>query len=204
MSARHAILRGAGALALAALLAACGGDGGTGLPKPSTVEVTAPSNPLFVGQSVQLAARAVDAAGGELASGEATWASGQPDVVQVSTTGLATAVGQGSATIRATINGRAGSMQLTVEAEPVATATVTMPGTSFAPANVLLRRGGSIDFVFPALAHAVNFQLPTTAGAPAAIPTTSNATVRRSFGTVGDFTYECPIHPGMTGTVRVR
>lgn len=196
--------RAAGAAVLALALAACGGGGdATGLPRPSTVEVFAPAQQLFVGQSVQLSARALDAAGGELASGEVTWASSNPAIVSVTTSGLLTAVATGTAQVRATINGRAGTMPITVEGAPVALATVTMPGTSFTPSNVLVRVGGQVEFVFPTLTHNVTFQ-GTAQGTPLPIPNTSNATVRRSFGTVGDYPYECTQHPGMTGVVRVR
>ncbi|MCU0627764.1 MAG: hypothetical protein MUF21_15005 [Gemmatimonadaceae bacterium] len=44
----------------------------------------------------------------------------------------------------------------------------------------------------------------TASGTPTPIPTTSNATVGRRFGTVGDFAYDCTLHPGMSGVVRVR
>jgi plastocyanin len=188
---------------LAFAVAACGGGDATGLPRPSTIEIAAPAQQLFVGQSVQLSARALDAAGGDLASGEATWASSNPDVATVTPTGLLTAVSPGTAQVRATINGRAGTMPITVEGAPVALATVTMPGTSFSPSNVLVRAGGQVEFVFPVLAHNVTFQ-GTATGTPLPIPATSGQSVRRSFGTVGDFPYECTLHPGMTGVVRVR
>nr|MCU0627077.1 Ig-like domain-containing protein [Gemmatimonadaceae bacterium] len=113
-----ALRRAVGGALVAVALAACSGGEGTGLPRPATVEVQAPQSQLFVGQSVQLSARALDAGGGEIAAGDAEWASNNPQVVQVTTTGLLTAVAPGAAQVRAVINGRAGTMDITSHARP--------------------------------------------------------------------------------------
>jgi hypothetical protein len=65
-----------GALAIPLLFGACGSgsDGGTtGLPTPASVRITAPATELYVGQSVQMSAAALDADGAELAAGDPAW-----------------------------------------------------------------------------------------------------------------------------------
>ena len=80
--------------------------------------------------------------------------------------------------------------------------TVTMPGNVFVPFQVQLARGGTVTWVFGATPHNVIFA--STAGAPADINIVSDVSVSRTFPTIGNFRYDCTIHPGMSGTVDVR
>lgn len=82
------------------------------------------------------------------------------------------------------------------------TATVTMPANVFVPFLVQLARGGTVTWVFGSEAHNVIFA--TTAGAPADINIVTNASIARTFPTVGNFRYDCTIHPGMSGVVEVK
>jgi plastocyanin len=75
------------------------------------------------------------------------------------------------------------------------------PGLAFNPTSLTVTHGTSVDFVFGSVAHTVTF---TSAGAPANVPATSNATVSVAFPTAGVYTYMCSIHPQMTGTVTVQ
>ncbi len=196
----------AAALGVMLLLAGCGGDAGdggpTGLPKPANVRIIAPATELFVGQSVQMSATAVDAGGADLAAGDPSWTSTNSAVAQISETGLLIAMAPGSATLRATIAGKSASMGVTVEDLPGYDVTVNVTG-QFAPATVSVRQGGTVRFVFSGINQNVTFSTAFP-GAPANIPNTTTGTVNRQFGTVGDFRYESTVSVGLAGLVRVR
>jgi len=81
-----------------------------------------------LGGTRQLSAVAKDASGNPISGKTFAWQSTAPSVAMVSSTGLVTAVANGSATITATTSGVPGSAALTV-AQEVATVTVT-PGTA--------------------------------------------------------------------------
>ena len=186
------------------LSAGCGGDSITGSgPKPASVAIIEVRGPLFVGQSWQLEARAYDDAGVEIAAGDPTWTSSNMQVATVTETGLLTAVSAGTSTLRATINGRGASTELTFEELPPTTGTITMTGANFSPADFTVRLNGSVAFVFPATAHDIVFGTTPT-GAPANIPSSTNTTVRRTFSSTGDFTYRSTLQPTKTGVIRVR
>ncbi len=194
------------ALGLMLLVAGCGGDaadgGPTGLPKPANVRIAAPATELFVGQSVQLTAIALDASGADLAAGDASWSSNNSAVAQISETGLLIAMSPGGATLRATIAGKSATMNVTVEELPGYDVTVQVT-SAFAPATVSVRQYGNVRFVFSGLNQNVTFSTAFP-GAPANIPNTTTGTVTRQFGTVGDFRYESTVSAGLAGIVRVR
>ncbi len=103
---------------LVAQFAACGGDGPTGTTVVSvaSVEVTPGSaNLTALGLTTQFQAVAKDAAGNTLSGKTFSWASTGPSVATVNpTSGLATAAGNGTTTIRATTGGVSGTASLTV------------------------------------------------------------------------------------------
>ena len=115
-------------------IVACGGDnaggGGGGTPvEPEEKEmvVTAAGNKktLQIGETVQLSANEKD--GGAAVSG-VTWRSRAEAVATVDANGLVTAVGAGSATIRATKDGYAtASISITVEKAPEKKANYELP-----------------------------------------------------------------------------
>ncbi len=82
---------------------------------------------------------------------------------------------------------------------------VTVTGSAnanvFTPASVTVARGGTVTWTMGARPHNATFR--GTAGAPADVPTTTNASVSRTFATAGSFPYDCTLHDGMTGTVIV-
>ena len=84
---------------------------------------------LMVGQTAQLTATPEDLSGGPLAGRIVTWATSNAAVATVSTTGLVSAVGAGSATITATSEGQSGTSAITVTNVPVASVTVS-PATA--------------------------------------------------------------------------
>jgi hypothetical protein len=70
-----------------------------------SVEVTPPQLSFdFLGESIQLSARALDAAGNTVSGETFAWASSASGVVSVDADGVATALSEGSATIRATLS----------------------------------------------------------------------------------------------------
>ena len=87
---------------------------------------------------------------------------------------------------------------------PTLQATVdATPGDSFTPGRIQLFQGGTVTFAFGTVGHNVFFD-NAPAGAPDDIPGTNSSTnVTRVFTTVGTYTYNCHIHPGMRGTVTV-
>jgi plastocyanin len=90
--------------------------------------------------------------------------------------------------------------------DPVAAADVSMPsggGNSFEPNNVYVILNGTVTWTNDAgRNHNVTFA--ATTGAPANIANYSDGSVLRTFATSGTFNYQCTLHSGMTGTVRVQ
>ncbi len=74
----------------------------------------APAGTLLVGDSVRLAATALNATGGVVSDQSVTWNSTDPTVAAVSSSGLVVALGAGTATITAASNGHAGSTTVDV------------------------------------------------------------------------------------------
>ena len=108
-------------LLITALITACGGDSGGGdivePPPPApvaTVTVTAPVTTIQVGQTVQLAATAYDAAGATLENRAFGWSPSDPTLVSVSTSGLVAAIAPGEVQVRATSESITGTIAITV------------------------------------------------------------------------------------------
>lgn len=182
-----------------------GGDGGGGVIGPlpvATVEVTTPKATLELGETVQFTATPRDRNGTAVASAAVTWTVSPQSVATVDSKGLVTASAAGVATVTATAGGITGNMGITVSDTGIPfAATVSMPGNSFSPFNVTIRVTGNVSWEFPSDDHDVVFvEKP---GAPANIPVTTRATVKRTFLTIGVFPYDCRVHPGMSGQVTV-
>jgi plastocyanin len=156
---------------------------------------------MLRGETAQLTATPLNGTGQTMSGApKAVWSSTAPAVASVDADGLVTATGNGAASITATISGAKGTTQVTVAA-PALTATVSMPGLSFAPFTTVIRVGGTVRFEFPQLPHNVIFS--AKAGAPADILPIASTVVSRTFGTAGVFPYDCTLHPGMKGEVSV-
>ncbi len=78
-----------------------------------------------IGETAVLAAVTLDAGGRALAGRSIAWSTSNSNVATVSSSGLMTGMGAGSATITATSEGRSGSATITVTAVPVASLTVS-------------------------------------------------------------------------------
>ena len=79
---------------------------------------------LVEGETTQATATVVDANNNALTGREIAWTSDAPSIATVNNSGFVTAVSPGTATIRATSEGRSGSATIGVTAIPVATVTV--------------------------------------------------------------------------------
>lgn len=199
--------RAVAALVLGFTLAAsgCGGGGGdgpTGLPTPASVSISTVLTELFVGQSVQMSALALDAAGVELAAGDPTWVSLTPELVQVTAGGMLLALAPGAASLKVTIAGKSATASVTVEPLPAYDVTIQVTAT-FAPASFTVRRSGTVRFVFSGTQQNVTFSRAFV-GAPTDVPNTTTGTISRQFNTVGDYRFESTVSPGLAGFVRVR
>ncbi len=76
------------------------------------------------------------------------------------------------------------------------------PERTFTPAALTVHPGDTVAFAFGCLPHIVFFG--AHAGAPADIAGQNvNTTIKRVFNIPGTYTYECHVHPGMTGSVTV-
>lgn len=114
-------------------------DSVTVIPVPvATVAVTPSSTQLGVGSTVQLSATARDSHGNVLINRPFAWASSDSTIAVVSSTGLVTGVSPGSVTISALSDGVAGSSDITVDPDPVAT-TVVSPSTATVGAGLAVQ-----------------------------------------------------------------
>jgi hypothetical protein len=111
-------------LASSGVLVSCDG-GGTDPTTPvvdnnvATIDVAPPRTSVLVGESQQFQATARNAAGRVLSGVTFTWSSSNASVATVNSSGLATGVGGGTATITALAQGRSGSGSLEVMAPAI-------------------------------------------------------------------------------------
>ena len=176
----------------------------------ATIVVTAQDLTIQLGQLTQATVSGRDVLGGTVALGTrtVTWSTSNAAIATINTVGVVTGVGVGTVSLQASVADGAlpktASVQLIVGGIPNAptTADVVMPGLIFSPTETVVKRGGTVRFVFPPLAHNVIWD-PRLAGSPADINLTRSVTVSRAFATVGVFPFKCTVHPGMDGTVIV-
>jgi alpha-tubulin suppressor-like RCC1 family protein len=111
----------------------------TAPPPVLVASVTVAPATVLVGMTVQLTAATKDAAGNVLTGRTVTWATSNPAVATVNSTGLATGVAGGQATITATSEGQSGTAAITVVVLTFATVSgggdhtcgVTTGGTAY-------------------------------------------------------------------------
>lgn len=195
--------------AFAAFVSACGGggDGSTGLgggstPVLTSITISAPSMSVAASGTLQLTVSPKDQFGKSI-SANISWSSSAPTLAFVNSSGLVIGIVAGTATMTAQSGTVSASTTITVTGGGTfpASAIVTMPALSFAPAQTDIAMTGTVSFQFPAEAHNVIFTSGN--GAPADIQVTTNVNVSRQFNTRGAFEYVCTLHPGMQGTVVV-
>ena len=95
--------------------------GATGPAPVASVSVTLASSTLSPGQTTQATATARDSAGNVLTGRSITWNPSNTSVATVSSSGLVTAVANGSASITATSEGKSGSALLSVQTSSTGT-----------------------------------------------------------------------------------
>lgn len=195
------------------LLTACGGGGDGGPTTPPQTEsldnisVTPATVSLDAGQAQALTVTGRSASGATVAGVSVTYASSNTGVATVSPAGSVTGIAPGTATITVsgTLSGVTKTATVAVSVSGALPSTVTVVAGSnsndFTPASVAIARGGTVTWTFGSVLHNVDFQ--GTAGAPASIPNTANASVARTFNSAGTFSYVCSLHSGMSGSVQV-
>ncbi len=96
-------------------LSACSSGNHVTAPVVASVTVTPASHVLSaLGETVRFTAKAMDADGNTLTGQSVSWGSSSPAVATIDSSGLATAVAEGTTTVTATIAGLTGSAVLTV------------------------------------------------------------------------------------------
>jgi plastocyanin len=189
--------------------------GGTGETPVLTAVVLSPASPsVAVGATLQLTATPLDQ-GGRTMTGlpAAQWSTANAATATVSATGVVTGVAAGTVGITARITQGGTTREATVNVavggttgppSPPLAATVTTPGTSFSPATVTIRAGGTVTWQFTgSTRHNVTFSgtAPTGGNIP---DTDAGGTAQRTFSTTGTYAYSCTRHSGMNGTVTVQ
>ena len=85
---------------------------------------------------------------------------------------------------------------------PLPRTVVATNSLVFSPSTLHVNAGDQVTFSFGSVAHNVFFDAGN--GAPSNLDgINANTTVQRTFPTAGTYTYNCHIHPGMSGTVVV-
>ena len=195
--------------------AACGGGGGGGTTNPPPTQTLGEIRPsvtslaLNAGQSATITVTAINTAGGTITNaGTPSFTTASATVAEVTAQGVVFAVAAGTTSIGISLSfggvTKTASVNVVVTGTLGAAATVAAGSASntFQPQIVGVSRGGTVTWSFAAVEHNVTFS--GGSGAPSNIGNTSNASVSRTFGTAGNFPYDCSLHAGMTGTVIVR
>ena len=102
---------------VAATLLACSDS--TGVHGVASVVVTPSAQTLVVGDAVALSARAVDASGNVVRGRAVAWSTANAAVATVTASGVVQAVGPGTVSINAAVEGKVGGAQITVGLAPV-------------------------------------------------------------------------------------
>ena len=176
----------------------------------ASLTVDAQDRTIELGSVTQATVAGRDGQGNPVALGSrtVTWTTSNASIARISASGVASAVGVGAVDLQATVQDgavpRTASVRLVVQgiAGSPTTARVDMAPQNFIPFETVIRQNGTVSFVFPTLAHNVIWDRRLS-GAPTDIITTNDATVTRTFPTVGVFDFVCTLHPGMEGRVIV-
>ena len=85
-----------------------------GVTQTASVRLNATTEILSLGDTVQLTAAALNAAGGVIAGRTVMWSTGNAQVATVSSTGVVTAIAAGATAVTATVDGRTATAAVTV------------------------------------------------------------------------------------------
>ena len=103
----------------------------------ASVEVSPASGTVVAGRSVQLTARAKDAAGNVIPGGTVVWLSGPFEIAAVDQSGMVRAFRQGSLKVLARVGGKVGSAEFTVLPKPAVKVTIGAEGGRLVPGGVV-------------------------------------------------------------------
>ncbi|HWM15267.1 MAG TPA: Ig-like domain-containing protein, partial [Microbacterium sp.] len=173
---------------LSILVAACGGNEGTGPVAAASVIIQPDSVSLSVGATHQLAASVRDKKGGVLIGRTVAWSTADGATASVSSTGLVTAVSAGRAVISATSDGKVGEAVIRIDPVPVASVEVL-------PESVWTAVGGTV--VLSAFARSANGVILS----PRQIMWTSSDGTKASVTSVGAVSALAPGWVVITATV---
>ena len=107
------------------LMLGCGGGESSGPPSVASVDILGSTGDLQVGGTVQLSGVAKDSKGNTLSNRTITWSSSSTSIATVTSSGLVTGIGAGTASITASSDGKNSARNVTVISSPVAAITVT-------------------------------------------------------------------------------
>lgn len=203
------------AVLLVGYLGACGGGDNpssppTGAGVLSVVVAATDDASLELGYGTQATVKGRDSQGADVALGNrvVTWTSSNTAIATVTNGGSVNTVGVGTVTLSVQVqNGSSaltGTANLSVIAnsDAVMSADVAMAPQQFVPGETVVKVGGTVRFLFTPIDHNVIWN-PRKPGSPTDILVTTNATVLRSFPTVGVYPFDCTVHPGMSGRIIV-
>lgn len=204
---------------VALVLFGCGGGGaadgvaapaGGSTPTFTSLTLVPESTSVAIGATTALTTTALDQHGQPISGlPQPAWSTSDAVVASVTASGVVTGVSAGAALITASLT--SGSVTKSAAGRIVVSsgaaggpisATITTPGTSFAPSTLTVAEGATVTWNFSGATHNVFF---TGAAPPAGnIPDQSiGSSVSRTFPASGTFAYECTRHNGMTGVVIV-
>ena len=135
----------------------------TGARVVAAVTVTPAGRTLVAGDTLNLSARATDAADAPIEGRPVSWLSTNDAVATVSASGIVLAISPGTVTIRATVDGKSGEASLTVTS-PVTSAPVAR--VELSPSSLMLGLGSSATLVakaFDASGHELTGRATTWA-----------------------------------------
>ena len=168
----------------------------------ASVSVLPPTASIPRCTTQQFAATARDARGNAVASAPApTWSPATGSTATVNASGLATAVNVGGpVTIQATVAGKTGTAQLTVNGNPITVNWSAAAATT--PVSVTTCAGQSVVF------HNTDTNLAHTATGTKALPFTGDiqpdaSSYAQVFSVADSAPFQCDYHPNETGTVFV-
>ena len=96
-------------------------------------------------------------------------------------------------------SGKKSSTTPTTDAGGAVAATITAQGTTWKPDDVTVQTGDTVKWVVNgSIVHDLKGDDGVSHKA------NSNFTVKHTFNDEGTFSYQCTIHPGMTGTITVQ
>lgn len=91
-----------------------------------------------------------------------------------------------------------------VTGPPVAGTVIATTELQFTPQSITLKRSdgsAALTFAFQSTNHKVVWDTQPSGAAVEGVPSTHDASVLRQLTVAGTYTYHCPFHDGMTGTV---